>query len=96
MSQLKITDISFFESELSSSNQVQGGSRTVASVSNSFSADTYAQYSGSWFAYNDGSGYRIIANTYANAGGAVAGAASGAASDGTVYTSSYANATARF
>jgi hypothetical protein len=95
MSQLKITDISFLESELSSSNQVQGGSRTVASVSNSFSADTFAQYSGYWSVYNDGRGYRIIANAYADAGGAAAGALSGAASDGTVYTSSYSNATAR-
>jgi hypothetical protein len=93
MSRLKIVDLSFFESELSNSSEVQGGYQPVASVSSSFSTANFAGYYGDWSIYKDSSGgYSIVANIYTGVGGAIAGAVSGAVSDGSVYAASYAQA----
>jgi hypothetical protein len=93
MSRLKIVDLSFFESELSNSSEIQGGYQPVASVSNSFSTANFAGYFGNWSISKDGNGgYSIAANINAAAGGAIAGAVSGAASDGSVFASSFTRA----
>ncbi|RUS96250.1 hypothetical protein DSM106972_087920 [Dulcicalothrix desertica PCC 7102] len=97
MNKLKIADLSFCETELSNSGEVQGGAgayyQPVGSVSTSFSADNSAGYYGNWGVYRDTyGGYIITANVYGSVGGAAAGAASGAASDGTHYASSSAQA----
>lgn len=99
MNRLKIVDLSFLETELSNSGEVQGGTgaifQPVASVSTSYNGANTAGYFGSWAIYKDAyGGYTIAANVYGYAGGAVAGAIAGAASDGTQFTTSSAQAKA--
>lgn len=99
MNQLKIVDLSFLETELSDSGEVQGVTggfyQPVSSVSTSYTGANTAGYFGNWAISKDPyGGYTIAANVYGYAGGAVAGAIAGAVSDGTQYTTSYAGASA--
>ncbi|MBF2065799.1 MAG: hypothetical protein IGS39_15460 [Calothrix sp. C42_A2020_038] len=97
MSRLKIVDLSFLETELSQSGEVQGGISTfyqpVGSVSTSFDAAFNASYFGNWSVYQIGRGYVVEASIYGSASGASAGATAGATSDGTHFATSYARST---
>lgn len=98
MNQLKIVDLSFLETELSNSSEVQGGIgffQPVGSVSNSYNAANTAGYSGNWLVFQVPSGgYAITANVSGFSGGAFSGAIAGAASDGTQFTASAAQSRA--
>ncbi|BAY44783.1 hypothetical protein SAMD00079811_23850 [Scytonema sp. HK-05] len=99
MSRLKVVDLSFFETELPSDNQVHGGlavgltvnsptssvSTFAASDSSSGSNVTYSFNPATGaYSYNIGYGYKY----------AVAGAAAGAAGNGPTYSTTYTNASA--
>jgi hypothetical protein len=95
MSQLTIHDLSFCESALADSNQVQGGA--VASFSASFQAANSTRNSASWFIIGSPTSPNadIVASISGGTAGVTAGAISGATSDGTNFASTFTQAQAR-
>ncbi|MBW4569298.1 MAG: hypothetical protein KME31_15130 [Tolypothrix carrinoi HA7290-LM1] len=97
MSRITILDLSFCESEISGSSQIQGGiGITVYSPTGTWSvsadsAHSHSHYTNHFFDKETGSYGYVVAAQFS---GAVAGAAAGAASDGTQYASSYSGTTA--
>jgi hypothetical protein len=95
MSQLTIHDLSFCESALADSNQVQGGA--VASCSRSFQTANSTRNSASWFIIGSPTSPNadIVANLSGSTAGATTGAISGATSDGSNFASTFTQAQAR-
>lgn len=97
MSRITILDLSFCESEISGSSQIQGGigitvnSPTGAWSVSASSAHSQGYYTDYFFDKETGS-YGYVIGAYVS--GAVAGAVAGAVSDGTQYVSSYSSASA--
>ncbi len=93
MSRITIVDLSFCESEISGSSQIQGGitvySPTGAWSVSSDSAHSEGYYTDYFFDKKTGNYGYVIA---AQVSGAVAGATAGALSDGTKYASAYSSA----
>ncbi|MBP5971472.1 hypothetical protein HW132_01655 [Brasilonema sp. CT11] len=98
MSGLKIVDLSFCETELSSNTQVHGGLQVVqqsfstptSSVSTYAASDSDSGYNVS-YSFNPATGKYSYSIDYGYKY-AVAGAAAGAAANGPTYTTSYASA----
>ena len=95
MSQLIIHDLSFCESALADSNQVQGGA--VASFSTSFEAVNSTRNSVFWSIIGSPTSPNadIVASISGGSAGVTAGAISGATSDGTNFASTFTQAQAR-
>lgn len=97
MSQLKIVDLSFCESQLPSNSEVQGGrgisvSSPTGRSSWSASADSAhdAGYSTGYFFDRSSGAFGYYVGAFV--AGAVAGAAAGALADGGTFASSYSGA----